>query len=137
MMSHEVDASILISGIKPRRLPLPGNYPNRLLLSIRKVLPVVLGWISVQRTSRSSPKRLRVTESVSLGEKRFVAVVHVDGLQFLVGGSATSVALLAQLNPIEKFSNSLERAADSAVPVLKRKRKPALKRATEQVGGNA
>ena len=34
---------------------------------------------------------------LSLGEKRFVAIVQVDGEQFLLGGSATQVALLAKL----------------------------------------
>jgi flagellar biogenesis protein FliO len=40
---------------------------------------------------------LQVAETVSLGEKRFVAVIKVDGREFLIGGGATNVALLAQL----------------------------------------
>jgi hypothetical protein len=42
-------------------------------------------------------KQLRVAETVSLGEKRFVAVVHVDGRKFLIGGGTSGVALLTQL----------------------------------------
>lgn len=46
--------------------------------------------------------------TVSLGDKRFVAVIQVDGLQFLVGGGATNVALLAQLNGKESFGDLLK-----------------------------
>lgn len=43
-------------------------------------------------------RRLRVTETVSLGEKRFVSIVEVDGTSLLIGGSTASVALLKQLD---------------------------------------
>jgi flagellar biogenesis protein FliO len=58
--------------------------------------------------AHSSSKRLQVAATVSLGEKRFVAVIQVDGLQFLVGGGATNVALLAQLKDNESFGNLLK-----------------------------
>lgn len=45
----------------------------------------------------SSTRQLRVTETVSLGEKRFVAVVHVEGRRFLIGGGASGVSLLTHL----------------------------------------
>jgi hypothetical protein len=53
---------------------------------------------------RQSRKRLRVCETVSLGEKRFVAVIQVDGEQFLVGGSPSSVSTLAHLNRPQEFA---------------------------------
>ena len=62
-------------------------------------------WASQQLKSHQTKKRLRVCETVSLGEKRFVAVVEIDGEQFLVGGAAGSVATLARL---EKSQNSLK-----------------------------
>ncbi len=40
---------------------------------------------------------MRVCETVSLGERRFVAVLQVDGERFLIGGSSTAVVLLSQL----------------------------------------
>lgn len=46
---------------------------------------------------RGVPRRLRVAETVSLGEKRFVSILQVDGEQFLVGGSSSNVVLLAKL----------------------------------------
>jgi hypothetical protein len=62
-----------------------------------------------QLASRQSRKRLRVCESVSLGEKRFVAVIEVDGEQFLVGGASGSVTTLAHLEPTQEFSEVLKR----------------------------
>jgi flagellar biogenesis protein FliO len=76
---------------------------------------------------------LQVTSSVSLGEKRFVAVVQVDGLQFLVGGGASNVALLAQLDRKESFGEVLEQTA--SVPEkkpVKRANRPIDKPRTRQ-----
>jgi hypothetical protein len=54
-----------------------------------------------------------------------VAVVQVDGLQFLVGGGATNVALLAQLDKKESFGNVLEETVSVA-------RKQPVKRTSKQ-----
>ena len=43
------------------------------------------------------PRRLRIAETVSFGEKRFVSILQVDGEQFLVGGSSSNIILLAKL----------------------------------------
>jgi len=43
-------------------------------------------------------RRLQVRETLSLGEKRFLAVIEFDQQEFLVGGSGNSFALLARLN---------------------------------------
>ena len=42
-------------------------------------------------------RHLHVNESVSLGEKKFVAVVQFERQRFLVGGTGTSLSLLAEL----------------------------------------
>jgi flagellar biogenesis protein FliO len=47
--------------------------------------------------ARGVSRRLKVAETVSLGEKRFISILQVDGEQFLVGGSASNVVLLARL----------------------------------------
>lgn len=59
-------------------------------------------WNWVTRNSRGVlargvARRLKVSETVSLGEKRFVSILQVDGEQFLVGGSQSNVVLLAKL----------------------------------------
>jgi len=48
-------------------------------------------------------RRLRLRETLSLGEKRFVAVVAVERQEFLVGGTGNSISLLACL-PSEPLS---------------------------------
>ncbi len=47
---------------------------------------------------RRSMRRLRLSETLSLGEKRFLAVVQFQHQEFLVGGTGNSIALLARLN---------------------------------------
>jgi flagellar biogenesis protein FliO len=47
------------------------------------------------------PRSLTLRESLSLGERRFVAVVECDGQRFLVGGGSQNVQLIATLNPLE------------------------------------
>lgn len=49
--------------------------------------------LSVQRRKND----LRLCETLSLGDKRFLAVVLVEQQKFLVGGAGNSVALLAKL----------------------------------------
>ncbi|MGA8298060.1 MAG: flagellar biosynthetic protein FliO [Terriglobales bacterium] len=56
---------------------------------------------------RQNKKRLRVCETVALGDKRFVAVIQVDDQQFLLGGSSNSVSLLAQLEKPASFAKAL------------------------------
>src|ERR1700691_3059877 len=88
------------------------EQPQSRELQWRKILPWMTGvWKFTRRqlASRQSRKRLRVCESVSLGEKRFVAVIEVDGEQFLVGGASSSVATLARLEPTQEFSEVLKR----------------------------
>jgi flagellar biogenesis protein FliO len=52
-----------------------------------------------QRTMRTrKTRRLRVRESLSLGERRFLAVIEFDSQEFLVGGTGSSLALLARLH---------------------------------------
>jgi hypothetical protein len=72
-------------------------------------LAAAWNWARRQLASRQSRKRLRVCETVSLGEKRFVAVIEVDGEQFLVGGASSSVSTLARLDPTPGFSQVLRR----------------------------
>jgi hypothetical protein len=54
-------------------------------------------WQRVLRLSRRPEKRLRLCESLPLGERRFVAVVEFEKARFLVGGTATSLVLLSRL----------------------------------------
>lgn len=49
------------------------------------------------RIGRRAPKRLRLCESLPLGERRFVAVVEFEATRFLVGGTPSALVLLSRL----------------------------------------
>jgi flagellar biogenesis protein FliO len=63
----------------------------------------MLGVFAAVRVSRK-PRRLRLCESLSLGEKRFVAVIQYEGQQFLIGGGSSSLNLLARLGEAPDFA---------------------------------
>jgi len=77
--------------------------------TIAAVMPAVdwWGWIGGRwirgwwrrnvHLSRRPPRRLRLCESVPLGDRRFVAVVEFENSRFLLGGTAGSLVLLARL----------------------------------------
>lgn len=54
-------------------------------------------WDRMLRLRRRAPRRLRLCESLSLGERRVVAVVEFEHSRFLVGGTSASLVLLARL----------------------------------------
>lgn len=63
----------------------------------------VLGfWERVLRLGRRAPRRLRLCESLPLGERRFVAVVEFEAERFLVGGTPSSMVLLSRLTDCRK-----------------------------------
>jgi len=64
-------------------------------------------WAQKHIKVRRIRKRLRVCETVSLGDKRFIAVIQVDGEEFLVGGASNSVSTLARLERPQEFSTVL------------------------------
>ena len=60
-------------------------------------------------------RRLRLRETLSLGERRFLAVVEFQQQEFLVGGTSSSIALLARLSPGPASSDI--RAAGQSTPL--------------------
>jgi hypothetical protein len=66
-----------------------------------------------------------VAETVSLGEKRFVAVVQVDGRHFLLAGGPTNIALLAQLDAKEDFEDVLKKTMTVADKRRRKRKQPA------------
>jgi hypothetical protein len=89
--------------------------PTQPLQNLTGLLSRGWRWIQARQAIRSKGSRLQVASTVSLGEKRFAAVLQVDGQQFLVGGSSTNVVLLAQLNPQESFDQALQETTALAV----------------------
>jgi Flagellar biosynthesis protein, FliO len=88
----------------------PAESPFRLWMQLtQKLLFGGLGRISTflrARYSKPATKRLSLSQVVSLGEKRFVAIVKVQDREFLVGGSASGLSLLA---PLGKTSEPADR----------------------------
>lgn len=84
----------------PAEKPPSTEKPTPIRKPSRPQSPFLLArawrWLQKQNTF-SAKKQLRVCETVSLGEKRFVAVVQIDGQKFLIGGGASGVSLLAEL----------------------------------------
>lgn len=59
------------------------------------LLSRALSWL---RSRTVAPKQLHVEDTVSLGDKRFVAILHAEGRKFLIGGGTAGVSLLKQLD---------------------------------------
>jgi hypothetical protein len=75
--------------------------------------PLASAWTWFRKNYVSSAdRRMRVAETVSLGEKRFVAILHVDGCEFLIGGGTSGISLLAQM---EKPLHASGAEADASV----------------------
>jgi flagellar biogenesis protein FliO len=55
-------------------------------------------WARFARWRGSHPRRLRLAETLPLGERRFVAVLEFEEFRFLVGGTGSSLVLLARLD---------------------------------------
>jgi hypothetical protein len=87
-------------------VPQPGESQGTTILDW---LAGAWKWLRRQVSSRHTRRRLRVCETVSLGEKRFVAVIDVDGERFLVGGASSSLVTLARLEPSREFAAVLKR----------------------------
>ena len=80
--------------------------------------PIASAWAWLKKNYASSAtKRLRVAETVSLGEKRFVAILRVDGREFLIGGGTSGISLLTQIEKtqIKKPSRSSRAKAGASV----------------------
>ncbi|MGA2813062.1 MAG: flagellar biosynthetic protein FliO [Candidatus Acidiferrum sp.] len=76
----------------------PVDSLQRHTLRIWERLHGILRMLSIRRRERS----LRVCETVSLGEKRFVAVVQFERRRFLLGVTPHSVSLLQGLGDQEQ-----------------------------------
>ena len=63
---------------------------------------------------RRRPRRLRLCETLSLGSRGYLAVVRYREQQFLVGGTNTSISLLAQLSAPAPFDEVAAEDDDAA-----------------------
>ena len=80
---------------EPGRSSAPGLLD--LATTLMNTLRSAGAWIAQRAKTRQANKKLRVCETVALGERRFVAVIQVDQERFLIGGSSSQVCLLTRL----------------------------------------
>lgn len=92
---------------KSRSLPSARDFSQTLLVRTWSALK----WIVLRVKVQQARKNLRVCETVSLGEKRFVAVVQVDEERFLIGGSSGAVSLLTRLQEAKTCAGALGQEA--------------------------
>ena len=114
--------------IKDDASPLPVLAAEDALSTLRShtgLLSRAWGWLQARHVVRSGIKRLRVAETVSLGEKRFVAVVEVDGRHFLLAGGPTNIVLLAQLDAKDAFEDVLKKTLTAPAKQVAKRKRPA------------
>lgn len=80
-------------------------------------------WQRIQASLRrrglgARSRRLRLCETLPLGDRRFVALIQVDDQEFLIGASATNIQLLTQLPPNPSSSALQPRSAGADGPEL-------------------
>jgi sRNA-binding carbon storage regulator CsrA len=93
------------ASIGEKRVRIVIHFPRSVSGFLHEALQ---GWRRLKTNRKANRKRLRVCESISLGEKRFISVVQVDGAQFLVGGAANSVCMLARLDAPSELPELLQ-----------------------------
>lgn len=130
-------ARLAAQGSASPLLVFPSGAPLKTLQNASGLLSRAWNWLRERQAARSNPKRLRVASTVSLGEKRFVAVIHVDDREFLVGGGAANVALLAQLKGNESFGAVLEETITPTKKPAKRAKLQATKPGANRMGASA
>jgi hypothetical protein len=78
----------------------PTSSSGRLLRAAGGHLKAAWKWIESKRSLQIASRRLRVAETISLGEKRSISILAVDGAQYLIGSSSGGVQLLTRLDDV-------------------------------------
>jgi hypothetical protein len=104
---------------------LPLNAFQDLLTKTAQQLSRIWHWFQQRQKDRAAGRSLRLEDTVSLGQKRFVAVVSVDGQRFLIGVGTSEISMLAPLQEETSFSQVLQEKtavgkAKSAVPARRK-----------------
>jgi flagellar biosynthesis chaperone FliJ len=87
---------------------VPVNVGKDLLANAFRHLGRIWQWLQERQKARAGERSLRLEETVSLGQKRFVAVVKVDGQRFLIGVGTSEISMLAPLQPETSFAQALQ-----------------------------
>jgi flagellar biogenesis protein FliO len=71
-------------------------------------------WQRMARLCHRAPRRLRLQETLPLGEHRFVAVIEFESRRLLIGGTPSSLVLLAHLDSDPSHQGFVEAASAGA-----------------------
>jgi len=101
---------------QPRRIAetMSPTAPRIAPVAAIGLLSRALVWLETRSQAVRRPRRLQLCATVALGEKRFVSIIECDGQQFLIGGGAGAVSLLAQLPSIVDSSPPMPAPIGSA-----------------------
>lgn len=108
------------SAATPNFVKVADGFPHSQGISwmhnVRAIVTAVYRWTHLQvasLVSKRASKRLSVAETISLGEKRLVSILSVDGEEFLVAASPSHIVLLAKLDKSEGASNGIANTVSS------------------------
>jgi len=114
-MSSSTIRILDVPQIASEPLTLPANTPENVGNIFQRLTAAARKAIASLKNQRD-PKTLRLCETISLGEKRFLAIVQVNEERILIGGSATTVALLTRLPEKQSFATVLLERSQSTHP---------------------
>jgi len=119
-MFHEILRDCEDKPLQSRARLSESSWPYRPKMMQKQKLPQpstltrALSWLKKQYPAVQE-KRMHVAENIPLGEKRFVALVTVDGREFLIGGGPTGLSLLSQW----ESGNQSPLASERTLPMRK------------------
>jgi Flagellar biosynthesis protein, FliO len=93
LTEHQLRGMMSRSSKREQCAPPPAKNLRSVWVNLCRTLKQCVKPVLKQRRDR----KLELLEVQQLGEKRFVAIVRVDKQQYLIGGGAASVLLLAEL----------------------------------------
>jgi flagellar biogenesis protein FliO len=107
MSAAETDATPKGARMRAATEESPMFASTSLPVRFANFVVALLGSIKFQRRERS----MRLCETLSLGEKRFLAIVQIEQQRFLIAATNQSVALLQRLEGSKGLQSSHEEFA--------------------------
>jgi flagellar protein FliO/FliZ len=90
---------------------MPSVWRTLGALAVVLALLGALAWLlRRQQTNRRTGKGMGVESAMSLGERRSLAIVTVEGRRLLLGLAPNAVTLVTELQPLPTFDEAIARA---------------------------
>lgn len=96
---------------------MPSVWRTMGALAVVLALLAALTWLlRRQQAIRRTGKGMGVESAISLGERRSLAIVTVEGRRLLVGLAPNNVTLVTELAPLPTFDQAISRATGAGEP---------------------